>query len=230
MREEQPVRVLIVDDEPNITSFLQMGLEEQGFQTDICHHGLQAVRQADTFHPDVVILDVMMPGMDGYEVCMQLKKKGNPVIIMLTAKDDIDDRVKGLDLGADDYVVKPFSFRELLSRIRARLRDAQRTGMQVVTGTFEAGPFLVQDERHEISYRGKALVLSPTEYGLLRYFIVNRGIVLSKALILEKVWGYDFMGDENIVEVYVRYLREKLTDKERTLIRTIRGTGYRMDI
>jgi two-component system OmpR family response regulator len=173
-----------------------------------------------------VILDVMMPGMDGFEVCRMLKKTENIAIIMLTAKDEVDDRVKGLTLGADDYMAKPFSFEELLARIQARIRNQFPNLM----GEVVMGPFRMDDRRKEIQYQNKVLELSPTEHELLKFLILNQGLVLSKTMILDKVWGYDFVGDENIVEVYIRSLREKLGDKEHRLIRTLRGAGYRMDL
>ncbi|GJM76471.1 hypothetical protein HMSSN036_86870 [Paenibacillus macerans] len=150
----------------------------------------------------------------------------NVAIIMLTAKDEVDDRVKGLTIGADDYVVKPFSFEELLARIGARLRNQ----FPALFGEVVIGPFRLDDRRKEIIYREQPLELSPTEYELLKYLVLNHGIVLSKTTILDKVWGYDFGGEENIVEVYIRSLREKLHDKEHRLIRTLRGAGYRVDL
>jgi two-component system OmpR family response regulator len=167
----------------------------------------------------------MMPGMDGFEVCRMLKKTYDMAVILLTAKDEVDDRVKGLNLGADDYMVKPFSFEELLARIQARIRNQ----FPAMLNEFVAGPFRIHSDRREIRLGQERLSLSTTEFELLKYLVINHGIVLSKARILEQVWGYDFGGQENIVEVYVRALREKLNDTEHTLIRTIRGSGYRVD-
>lgn len=154
------------------------------------------------------------------------EKTENVAIIMLTAKDEVDDRVKGLTLGADDYMVKPFSFEELLARIHARIRNQFPNLM----GEVVLGDFRIDDRRKEIQYQQRVLELSTTEYELLKFMVLNQGIVLSKAKILDKVWGYDFGGDENIVEVYIRSLRDKLNDKEHRLIRTLRGAGYRVDI
>lgn len=145
---------------------------------------------------------------------------------MLTARDDIDDRVKGLDLGADDYMVKPFSFKELLSRINARLRNS----FPDLNSKIIEGDFYIDDGAHEISYHDQLLELTPTEYNLLKYLLINNGLVLSKSTILEKVWGMDFDGDVNIVEVYIRYLRDKIGDKEHIIICTIRGVGYKVMI
>jgi two-component system OmpR family response regulator len=221
------VKVLLVDDEPHILQFLELGLAHEGFEVRTSPDGMSAVTAAQEFQPQVIILDVMMPGMDGFEVCRLLKKSGNHyAVIMLTAKDEVDDRVKGLSLGADDYVVKPFSFEELLARIHARLRNQ----FPNLLGEVVQGPFRIDDRRKEIAYFERLLELTQTEYELLKFMLVNHGLVLSKSLILDKVWGYDFGGEENIVEVYIRSLRDKLGDKEHKRIRTLRGAGYRLEL
>lgn len=221
------VKILLVDDEPHILQFLELGLMNEGYEVVTAQDGLSAIHAAGEFDPHVIILDIMMPGMDGFEVCKALKKNGcRAAVIMLTAKDEVDDRVKGLKIGADDYVIKPFSFEELLARIQARLRNQ----FPNLFGEVAFGPFRIDDRRKEIIYQDKVLELSPTEHELLRYLVLNHGIVLSKTLILDKVWGYDFGGEENIVEVYIRSLRDKLGDKEHRLIRTLRGAGYRVDL
>lgn len=226
MYQTEEIRILIVDDEPSILKFLSLGLKNEGFQVMTAEDGLSGVIAAQEFQPHIVVLDVMMPGMDGYEVCKLLKHTGNVAIIMLTAKDEVEDRVKGLRLGADDYMSKPFSFQELLARIQARIRNQLPHMLEEI----HVGPFRIDDRRKEIRYENRVLSLSTTEYELLKYMLANHGIVLSKATILDKVWGYDFGGQENIVEVYVRSLREKLADREHQLIRTIRGAGYRVDL
>lgn len=227
MKNIKGVKIMLVDDEAHITQFLELGLVNEGFDIRTAGDGMTAINLAAEFQPHVVILDVMMPGMDGWEVCRLLKKTLNNVaIIMLTAKDEVEDRVKGLTTGADDYVVKPFSFEELLARIGARLRNQ----FPALFGEVSFGPFKLDDRRKEIQHEGSVLELSPTEYELLKYLVINHGIVLSKSKILEQVWGYDFGGEENIVEVYIRSLREKLNDKEHRLIRTLRGAGYRVDL
>lgn len=227
MKSLKGIKIMLVDDEPHILQFLELGLTNEGFEVKTAPDGMSAVNLAQEFEPHVVVLDVMMPGMDGFEVCRLLKKNGNNVaVIMLTAKDEVDDRVKGLTLGADDYVVKPFSFEELLARIGARLRNQ----FPSLFGEVALGPFRIDDRRKEIIYQEQALGLSPTEYELLKFLVINHGIVLSKTKILDKVWGYDFGGEENIVEVYIRSLRDKLADKEHRLIRTLRGAGYRVDL
>lgn len=226
MQKLKGIKILIIDDEPNILEFLEMGLLNEGFEVQTAGDGMTGVTLAKQFHPHVVILDIMMPGMDGFEVCRMLKKTENVSIIMLTAKDEVEDRVKGLNTGADDYMAKPFSFEELLARIQARVRNQFPT----LLGEVVMGSFRLDDRRKEIQYQEKVLELSPTEYELLKLLILNQGLVLSKTTILDKVWGYDFVGDDNIVEVYIRSLREKLGDKEHRLIRTLRGAGYRMDL
>jgi two-component system OmpR family response regulator len=221
------IRLLLADDEPNILQFLELGLISEGFDIRTALDGAAALELAKEFQPHVMILDVMMPEMNGFEVCQAMKETGaNVAVIMLTAKDEIEDRVKGLTLGADDYVVKPFSFEELLARIKARLRNQ----FPSLLGEASYGPFRINDLKKELIYKNQTLELSPTEYELLKYIVQNNGIVLSKAQILDSVWGYRFGGEENIVEVYIRSLREKLGDKEHRLIRTLRGVGYRMDL
>ena len=226
MKQLKGIKILLVDDEPNILQFLELGLQNEGFEVRSAQDGISAMALLKDFQPHVAILDVMMPGMDGFEVCRMIKKTENVSVIMLTAKDEVDDRVKGLKLGADDYMVKPFSFEELLARIYARIRDQ----FPHLFGEVLIGPFQIDDRRKEIKLEGRILELSPTEYELLKFMVLNHGLVLSKTMILDKVWGYDFGGEENIVEVYIRSLRDKLNDKDHQLIRTLRGSGYRVDL
>jgi len=226
MQSLKGIKILLVDDEPNILQFLELGLQNEGFEVQSAQDGMAAINLLKRFQPQVVILDVMMPGMDGFEVCRMLKKTENVAIIMLTARDEVDDRVKGLTLGADDYMVKPFSFEELLARIYARLRNQ----FPNLFGDVVKGPFNIDERRKEIKYEERILELSPTEYELLKFLVINHGLVLSKSVILDRVWGYDFGGEKNIVEVYIRSLRDKLNDKDHQLIRTLRGSGYRVDL
>lgn len=220
------IKILVVDDEPNIQQFLELGLVNEGYQVITAQDGQEAIQISNTFSPHIVILDVMMPGMDGFEVCQALKEKRPLSVIMLTAKEEVEHRVKGLTLGADDYMSKPFSFDELLARIQARVRNQFPHLLNEVS----IGPFTVDAARKELKYHNHVLDLSPTEYELLKYLVFNHGHVLSKSVILEQVWGYDFGGEENIVEVYIRSLREKIQDREHRVIRTIRGAGYRVDL
>ena len=226
MEQLKGIKVLLIDDEPTILQFLSLGLSNEGFDIKAAQDGIEGINIAKEFNPHIAIVDVMLPGMDGFEVCRLLKKMGNIAVIMLTAKDQVDDRVKGLTIGADDYMVKPFSFEELLARIQARIRNQFPNLLNEVS----IGPFKIDDRRKEIKYLNHILDLSPTEYALLKFLVINHGLVLSKSTILDRVWGYDFGGEENIVEVYIRSLREKLQDHSRTVIRTLRGVGYRIDI
>jgi len=226
MYQKEQIKILLVDDEPNILQFLEMGLRNEGYQIMTAEEGVSAINAAQEFQPHVVILDVMMPGMDGFEVCKLLKRMGQMAVIMLTAKEEVDERVRGLTAGADDYMIKPFSFDELIARIHARIRNQ----FPQLLSELRIGPFQIDDSRREIRYQDRVLSLSATEYELLKYLVSHHNRVLSKAIILENVWGYDFGGQENIVEVYIRSLREKLEDREHSVIRTIRGSGYRVDI
>ncbi|MNW28444.1 putative transcriptional regulatory protein TcrX [compost metagenome] len=221
------IKILLVDDEPHILQFLEFGLINEGYEVRTASNGSEGLELAREYRPHVAILDVMMPEMNGFELCRSLKETGdNIAVIMLTAKDEVDDRVKGLKLGADDYLAKPFNFEELLARIGARLRNQ----FPDLLGEVTYGPFRVDDRRKEIRHADRVLELSPTEYELLKFMVLNHGLVLSKARILDRVWGYDFGGEDNIVEVYIRSLRDKLQDKEHKLIRTLRGVGYRIDL
>lgn len=220
----QQINILIVDDEENIVEFIKMGLEAEGFTVNTAYDGKDAVILARKLNPQIIILDVMLPGMNGYEVCSEIKKSIKTSIIMLTAKDDIDDRVKGLNLGADDYMIKPFSFKELLARINARIRSS----FPQLTDVIHIGNFCIDDGAHEISFKNSPLELSPTEYNLLKFLLINNGLVLSKSTILENVWGFDFNGEANIVEVYIRYLRDKIADEKHDIICTVRGVGYKV--
>ncbi|RED60239.1 response regulator transcription factor [Cohnella lupini] len=225
-KQGKGIKILLVDDEPNILHFLELGLEKEEFTVMTALDGPEALQISQHFAPHIVILDVMMPGMDGFEVCQSLKL-GKPVaVIMLTAKEEVEDRVKGLTLGADDYMSKPFSFGELLARIQARIRNQFPHLLSEVT----IGPFSIDASRRELRYHDRALELSPTEYELLKHLILNYGHVLSKSVILDQVWGYDFGGEENIVEVYIRSLRDKLQDRDHLVIRTIRGAGYKVEL
>lgn len=220
------IKVLIVDDEPNIVQFLELGLMNEGFEVRSAHDGPEAIELAEDFNPHLIILDVMMPGMNGFEVCQAMKERKPVAVIMLTAKEETEARIKGLTIGADDYMSKPFSFEELLARIQARIRNQFPYLLQEVC----IGPFTIHAERKLIRYHTRILDLSPTEYELLKHLVIHHGHVRSKGIILEQVWGYDFGGEENIVEVYIRSLRDKIQDREHRVIRTIRGAGYRMDL
>jgi two-component system response regulator MprA len=216
------LKALVVDDEPSIVDFIKLGLGYEGFEVKTAQDGMTGLHLAQEFNPDVIVLDVMLPGMDGMEVCQRIRAQSDAGILMLTARDELQDRIKGLDRGADDYIVKPFRFEELIARIRAVLRRRGTTRQQIM----EVADVTLDQDSREVIRAGRQIELTPREYDLLKLFMFNHRQVLAKETILERVWGYDFEGDANIVEVYVRYLREKLNDIPPKLIQTVRGVGY----
>jgi len=226
-RAEQPeARLVVVDDEPNIRELLSASLRFAGFHVDTAASGAEAVQVVEKSQPDLVVLDVMMPGMDGFEVVRRLRSAGRAMPIMfLTARDATEDKVTGLTLGGDDYVTKPFSLEELLARIRAVLRRA-RDGAESRSPRLRVADLDLDDDSHEVWRAGEPVHLSPTEFKLLRFLMANTGRVLSKAQILDHVWNYDFNGESAIVESYVSYLRRKVDAVEPRLIHTVRGVGY----
>lgn len=218
--------ILLVEDEERLARFIELELSSEGYQLRVAHDGLTGLTMARESPPDLVILDWMMPGMTGLEVCRRLRATGSKVpVILLTAKDEVSDRVAGLDAGADDYVVKPFSIEELLARIRAHLRRNQEDNSDLLQ--FE--DLTLNRRTREVFRNGRLIELTAKEFELLDYLISHPRQVITRDQILEKVWGYDFMGDSNIIEVYVRYLRLKLEEQgDKRLIQTVRGVGYVM--
>jgi two-component system OmpR family response regulator len=219
-------RLLVVDDEPNIVELLSASLRFAGFDVATAANGTEAVQAARTFRPDLVVLDVMMPDLDGFAVAKRLREGGARVpILFLTARDGTADKVTGLTLGGDDYVTKPFSLEEVVARIRAVLRRTNG-GAAAVPSRLSFADLELDVDTHEV-WRGETpIALSPTEFKLLHYFLSNPGRVLSKAQILDHVWNYDFNGEANIVESYVSYLRRKIDTVEPRLLHTLRGVGY----
>jgi two-component system OmpR family response regulator len=219
-------RLLVVDDEPNIVELLSASLRYAGFEVETASTGTAALQAARTFRPDLLVLDVMMPEMDGFELVRRLRSEGTRTpVLFLTARDATEDKVTGLTLGGDDYVTKPFSLEEVVARIRAVLRRTSDHEAQQATRLAFADIEL-DDETHEVWKAGAPVALSPTEFKLLRYFLANPGRVLSKAQILDHVWNYDFGGDANVVESYVSYLRRKVDTTEPRVLQTLRGVGY----
>jgi two-component system OmpR family response regulator len=218
-------KVLVVDDEESITQLLCTALRYEGFTTASAGSGREALGAASSFRPDLVLLDVMLPDIDGFEVHRRLTGSGSPrlPVIFLTARREADDRIRGLTIGADDYVVKPFSLEELIARVRAVLR---RTRGEEAPGRLAFEDLELDEEAREVRRAGALVELTPTEFSLLRYLLVNAGRVLSKAQILDHVWSYDFGGDSNIVETYISYLRKKVDRTGEPLIHTVRGFGY----
>jgi two-component system OmpR family response regulator len=219
-------RLLVVDDEPNIVELLSASLRFSGFEVETARNGAEALRVAEEYQPDLMVLDVMMPGLDGFDVVRRLRQEGRDVpVLFLTAKDAVEDKVAGLTLGGDDFVTKPFSLEEVVARIRALLRrfhvSVGDDGGQLTYADIE-----LDEDAHEVFKAGESVSLSPTEFKLLRYFLQNPNRVLSKAQILDHVWHYDFNGDANVVESYVSYLRRKVDTTEPRLLHTVRGVGY----
>ena len=218
-----PARILVIDDDPRITTMLRRGLEYEGYTVDTALSGQQGLELAREHSPDLVILDIMMPGMDGLEVCRRFRAEGKVPILMLTARDGVADRVLGLNTGADDYLVKPFAFEEFLARVKALLRRGQAP----LPEQLEFGDLLLDTRSRKAFRQGREIKLTTTEYRLLELFLRHPHQVLPKEMLLERVWGYDFGGDSNVLEVYIRYLRNKLeTAGGSRLIHTMRGSGY----
>ncbi len=217
-------RVLVVDDEPNITDLVGTALRYVGFEVATAATGREALEQARAFRPELIVLDVMLPDLDGFEVTRRLRGEGLRIpVLFLTARDATEDKVTGLTLGGDDYVTKPFSLEELVARVRAVLR---RTGVGETPARLVFADLELDEDTHEVFRAGEALPMTPTEFKLLRYLMVNARRVLSKAQILDHVWEYDFGGDANVVETYISYLRKKVDRVEPRLIHTVRGVGY----
>jgi two-component system OmpR family response regulator len=220
-----PVRVLVVDDESSIAELLSMALRYEGWQVQTAGNGQSAVRAARQFRPDAVVLDLMLPDIDGMEVLRRLRGVGDDVpVLFLTARDAVEDRVAGLTAGGDDYVTKPFSLEEVVARLRALIR---RTGATVRgESTLVVGDLVMDEDSHEVRRGEDEISLTATEFELLRYLMRNPRRVLSKAQILDRVWNYDFGGQANVVELYVSYLRKKVDAGRDPMIHTIRGAGY----
>jgi DNA-binding response OmpR family regulator len=218
------MHILLVEDEVPLARFIELELSAEGYQISVAHDGIAGLTLARESTPDLAILDWMLPGLSGLELCRRLRATGNKIpIILLTAKDEVSDRVAGLDAGADDYVLKPFSIEELLARIRAHLRRTNEPNLDLLQ--FE--DLSLNRSTREVSRGQRSIELTAKEFDLLEYLLNHPRQVLTRDRILETVWGYDFMGDSNIIEVYIRYLRLKLEENsEKRLIHTIRGVGY----
>ena len=223
----RPTRVLVVDDEPNICALLSATLRLTDFDVRTAGGGHDALIVAEEFEPDLVVLDVMLPDLDGFQVARRLRASRPVPVLFLTARDAVEDRISGLTVGADDYVTKPFSLEEVVLRIRAILRRSRAEVDLADSAILLSYADLEMDEdAHEVRRGGKLIDLSPTEFNLLRYLMTNAGRVVSKAQILDRVWSYDFGGDGRIVESYVYYLRRKIDKHGPALIHTVRGVGY----
>ena len=227
--ENTNYRILVVDDESSISDLISTSLRFVGFDVRTAATGSEALTVAEEFKPQAVVLDVMLPDSDGFEVCRQLRSEGlNIGVLFLTAKDGMEDKVAGLTIGGDDYMTKPFSLEELVARLRALLR---RIGVAEISTDDEKIRFAdleLNEATHEVRRAGVLLEMSPTEFQLLRYLLINADRVVSKSQILDHVWQYDFRGDAGIVETYISYLRKKIDIFDPPLIHTVRGVGYRL--
>jgi len=225
-------KILIVDDEESIVTLLQYNVERAGFATEAAYDGIEALEKCENNEYDLIILDLMLPGMDGLEICKQLRnQKIETPILMLTAKDDELDKILGLELGADDYMTKPFSPKEVVARIKAILRRTKSANSEGSFRTIKVGDLTIYPERYEATMKGKVITFTRKEFELLYYLAENKGKVISRDQLLSAVWDYDFVGDTRIVDVHISHLREKIEpkDKKFSYIKTVRGLGYKLE-
>ncbi|MTI59070.1 MAG: response regulator transcription factor [Firmicutes bacterium] len=220
-------RILIIEDEKQIARFMELELTHEGYQVVVEYNGKEGLVSWQDGDFSLIILDIMLPGLDGIEVCQKIRRESNIPIIMVTAKDSTSDKVKGLDIGADDYLTKPFAIEELLARIRALLRRNINSNEADKRGLLKVDNLVVDQVKYRVSRAEEVIELTKKEYDLLVYLLINKGMVLSREKILNDVWGYDYVGETNIVDVYIRYLRSKIDDPyQEKLIQTVRGVGY----
>ena len=218
-------KILLVEDEEKLARFVELELLHEGYEVSKAFDGRTGLDMAEGGGYDLVLLDIMLPGLNGLEVLRRLRRSSQVPVIMLTARDAVMDKVTGLDMGADDYITKPFSIEELLARIRAALR--KQTAQRKEEGLLTCGDLTVDVSRHRVTRGGKEIELTGREFALLQFFMENKTLVLSRDQLLEKVWGYGYLGETNVVDVYVRYLRGKIDDGfEQKLLQTVRGVGY----
>ncbi|MBP7175713.1 MAG: response regulator transcription factor [Thermoclostridium sp.] len=218
-------RILVIEDDEQLSRLLELELTYKGYEPEIVSDGYTGINRIQSNHYDLVLLDVMLPGIDGLEVCRRIRLTSKVPVIMLTAKDNLINKVMGLDSGADDYVTKPFSTEELLARIRAALRRNDEGVFR--ENRLSIDGLTIDIDKREVIRDGKKVILSKREFDLLEYMMINKNIVLTRDKLLENIWGYDFIGDSNTVDVYIRYLRSKIDDPfEKKLIYTYRGVGY----
>ncbi|MDO5038135.1 response regulator [Clostridium sp.] len=227
-------KILIVDDEEHILELLKFNIENAGYQVIWANNGLDALNIAKNEKPHLILLDLMLPGMDGFDVCKEIKRNNdtcNISIIMLTAKGEELDKILGLELGADDYITKPFSIRELLARVKAVLRRSAPLESNKKEDIYDNGRLKIDFERHEVTINNKKIDMTLKEFELLEILIRNKGKILKREILLDKIWGYEYIGETRTVDVHIRYLRKKIEedDKNPKLIETIRGVGYRFN-
>ena len=221
------VHILIVEDELRIARFLQIEMEHEGFRVTTEENGAKAFELIKSEDYDLILLDLMLPGMDGMTICQRVREFSQVPIIMLTARDEVEDKVNGLDIGADDYMTKPFAIQELFARIRNALRKSGRNDGVAKGDSYRVGDLVLYPNTYEVEVSGEPVQLTRREYDLLEFMMRNKRTVLTRDQILEQVWGYDYSGDTNVVDVYIRYLRAKLDDRfNKKYIYTVRGVGY----
>jgi DNA-binding response OmpR family regulator len=220
--EADRLRILVVDDEETILDFLQLGLTYEGFEVELAKDGPEALAAVNRRRPDLVVLDLNLPGIDGMEVCRRLRRGGDVPIIMLTARDEVDQRVEGLEAGADDYLPKPFKFKELLARVRAVLRRRTNLAERIL----RFGNLSLNRDTREVFQDGHPISVTPREFDLLEVFMLHPRQVMTRDTLLDRIWGVGYAGEGNLIEVHISSLREKLGDEQRQLIRTVRGVGY----
>ena len=222
-----PIRVLVVDDEASLTDLLQMALRYEGWEIKTAADGSSAIATARDFRPDAVVLDIMLPDIDGLQVLQRLRADGNDVpVLFLTAKDALDDRIAGLTAGGDDYVTKPFSLEEVVARLRGLIRRSTMTVDANESPVLVVGDLELDEDSHEVRRNGRLIELTATEFELLRYLMRNPRRVVSKSQILDRVWDYDFGGKSSVVEIYISYLRKKIDAEGAPMLHTVRGAGY----
>jgi len=222
-------RVLIVDDDRNIVELISLYLEKEGYDTKKAYTGTEAVKLFDRYDPHLILLDIMLPGMDGYDVCKEIRKTSVVPIIMLTAKGETFDKVLGLELGADDYMVKPFDTKELVARVRAVLRRSQLREENNNKNKLEFTNLIIDMDNYSVSYREKTLELPPKELEVLFFLASNPNQVFTREQLLDQIWGYDFIGDTRTVDVHIKRLRDKFQEKEPWAIKTVWGVGYKFE-
>ena len=227
MREGAKVHdysILVIEDEKQMAMFVEMELKHEGYQVEVAHDGREGLRKAQSKEYDMLLLDVMLPLLNGIEVCKEIRKSSKVPIIMLTAKGEISDKVLGLDVGANDYLTKPFAIEELLARIRVYERNKyKKDGGDEI----RVKDIVMDKKQHQVFRAGKSIELTKKEYDLLEMLLINKNIVLTREQLIEKIWGYDYFGETNVVDVFIRYLRSKIDDGfEEKLITTVRGIGY----
>ena len=225
-------KILVIDDEENILELIRFNLENNGYKVLLASNGLDAIKLVKSESPQLVLLDLMLPGMDGYQVCKEIRRDNaisNIPIIMITAKGEEIDKVLGLELGADDYITKPFSIRELIARVKAVLR---RTTLLPITDSFKFGEITIDFHKHEVINKKEKIELTLKEFELLEILIKNKGRVMTRDFLLDKIWGYEYIGETRTVDVHIRHLRQKIEDDDKNpkYIETMRGIGYRFNI